>query len=66
MSGQVQKERTKSASSEATQSECKQGEKSKEARAHAEAMDNLLDEIDEVLETNAEAFVKQYVQKGGE
>ena len=26
----------------------------------------LLDEIDEVLETNAEEFVKSYVQKGGQ
>ncbi|MFM7892536.1 MAG: ubiquitin-like protein Pup, partial [Actinomycetota bacterium] len=26
----------------------------------------LLDEIDEVLETNAEDFVKSYVQKGGQ
>ncbi|MDQ3064727.1 MAG: ubiquitin-like protein Pup [bacterium] len=29
-------------------------------------LDALLDEIDEVLEINAEAFVKAYVQKGGE
>ncbi|MGA0873904.1 MAG: ubiquitin-like protein Pup [Ilumatobacteraceae bacterium] len=29
-------------------------------------LDDLLDEIDEVLETNAEDFVKIYVQKGGE
>ncbi|MCP4436251.1 MAG: ubiquitin-like protein Pup [Actinomycetia bacterium] len=29
-------------------------------------MDDLLDEIDEVLETNAEDFVKSYIQKGGE
>ena len=29
-------------------------------------MDDLLDEIDDVLETNAEEFVKNYVQKGGE
>ncbi|MFM7820061.1 MAG: ubiquitin-like protein Pup, partial [Actinomycetota bacterium] len=27
-------------------------------------MDDLLDEIDEVLESNAEDFVKSYVQKG--
>ena len=38
----------------------KQGEKLK-----AE-LDDLLDEIDEVLETNAEDFVKSYVQKGGQ
>ena len=29
-------------------------------------LDDLLDEIDEVLESNAEDFVKAYVQKGGE
>ncbi|TSA51593.1 MAG: ubiquitin-like protein Pup [Actinobacteria bacterium] len=29
-------------------------------------LDNLLDEIDEVLETNAQEFVKSYVQKGGQ
>ena len=29
-------------------------------------LDELLDEIDGVLETNAEDFVKSYVQKGGE
>ncbi|HZA75622.1 MAG TPA: ubiquitin-like protein Pup [Acidimicrobiales bacterium] len=29
-------------------------------------LDDLLDEIDEVLEVNAEEFVKAYVQKGGQ
>ncbi len=29
-------------------------------------LDDLLDEIDEVLEANAEDFVKSYIQKGGE
>jgi ubiquitin-like protein Pup len=29
-------------------------------------LDELLDEIDDVLETNAEEFVKAYVQKGGQ
>ena len=29
-------------------------------------LDDLLDEIDEVLEDNAEDFVKSYVQKGGQ
>lgn len=29
-------------------------------------IDDLLDEIDEVLETNAEDFVRGYVQKGGQ
>lgn len=29
-------------------------------------MDDILDDIDDVLESNAEEFVSQYVQKGGE
>ncbi len=29
-------------------------------------LDDLLDEIDEVLETNAEDFVRSFVQKGGQ
>jgi prokaryotic ubiquitin-like protein Pup len=29
-------------------------------------IDDLLDEIDEVLEENAEDFVRSYVQKGGQ
>ncbi len=29
-------------------------------------IDDILDEIDEVLEENAEEFVRNYVQKGGE
>jgi ubiquitin-like protein Pup len=29
-------------------------------------LDDLLDEIDEVLDENAEEFVRSYVQKGGE
>ena len=46
-------------------------DKSTDKAATAEAVDtsevdDLLDEIDEVLEENAEEFVKNYVQKGGE
>lgn len=29
-------------------------------------VDSLLDEIDDVLETNAEEFVRSFVQKGGQ
>ena len=29
-------------------------------------VDSILDEIDEVLESNAEDFVRSYVQKGGQ
>jgi ubiquitin-like protein Pup len=31
-----------------------------------EDLDKLMDEIDDVLEQNAEEFVKNYVQKGGQ
>ena len=45
---------------EATPAASERGEKIK-----AE-LDDLLDEIDEVLEDNAEEFVRNYVQKGGQ
>ena len=32
----------------------------------SEDVDAILDEIDDVLETNAEEFVRSFVQKGGE
>ena len=38
----------------------------KQGEALKEEMDDLLDEIDSVLEENAEEFVRNYVQKGGE
>lgn len=34
--------------------------------AQTQEVDDLLAEIDEVLETNAETFVKSFVQKGGQ
>lgn len=55
------------------QAPVKQDEEIAEAPAKSESgeklkaeLDDLLDEIDEVLETNAEEFVKSYIQKGGE
>jgi ubiquitin-like protein Pup len=41
-------------------------QKSEQGEKIKAELDDLLDEIDEVLETNAEDFVKSYVQKGGE
>ena len=35
-------------------------------RPASDDLDDLLDEIDEILEENAEDFVRSYVQKGGE
>lgn len=37
-----------------------------ERKALTDEMDSMLQEIDDVLEVNAEAFVKSYVQLGGE
>ena len=34
--------------------------------ASAQGADDLLDEIDSVLEANAETFVRSFVQKGGQ
>jgi len=39
------------------------GDKGEKIKAE---LDDLLDEIDEVLEDNAEEFVRSYVQKGGQ
>jgi ubiquitin-like protein Pup len=52
--------RTEEETEEAAPATTERGEKLK-----AE-LDDLLDEIDEVLEENAEDFVRSYVQKGGE
>ena len=38
----------------------------KDTEALKAELDALLDEIDDVLEENAEQFVADYVQKGGE
>jgi ubiquitin-like protein Pup len=37
-----------------------------ETERGGDSLDELLDEIDSVLEENAEEFVKNYVQKGGQ
>jgi prokaryotic ubiquitin-like protein Pup len=38
----------------------------KSERRSTEEVDKLISEIDEVLEENAEEFVRSYVQKGGQ
>ena len=37
-----------------------------QASASTQGVDDLLDEIDGVLESNAEEFVREFVQKGGQ
>jgi ubiquitin-like protein Pup len=50
--------------------EQKQPKKGTEDEERKEALDGdvdaILDEIDDVLETNAEDFVKSFIQKGGQ
>ncbi|MGH7326129.1 MAG: ubiquitin-like protein Pup [Candidatus Rokuibacteriota bacterium] len=41
-------------------------ELTKKGKKIKEDIDKLLDEIDEILEENAEEFVKSYVQRGGQ
>lgn len=41
-------------------------EASAQDTASTQGVDDLLDEIDDVLETNAEEFVRGFVQKGGQ
>jgi prokaryotic ubiquitin-like protein Pup len=50
----------------ATETEEVEAAPGKQAEALKEELDDLLDEIDSVLESNAEEFVRSYVQKGGE
>ena len=56
----VAKERSTATVEEAEAAPAERGDKLKAD------LDELLDEIDEVLEDNAEEFVRNYVQKGGE
>lgn len=42
------------------------GQVSAQNAARDEELDSVLDEIDGVLESNAEEFVKGFVQKGGQ
>jgi len=59
-SGTARATETETEVAETTPATSERGEKIK-----AE-LDDLLDEIDEVLEDNAEEFVRNYVQKGGQ
>ncbi|MDH3471737.1 MAG: ubiquitin-like protein Pup [Acidimicrobiia bacterium] len=57
---QSRRDTTKSDTEEVTKAAAPQGEEI------TDRIDDLLEEIDSVLEENAEEFVKNYVQKGGE
>lgn len=60
---QVQKQHSEKKQEEPVQEELPKKNNGEDLKAE---LDALLDEIDEVLEANAEDFVKSYVQKNGE
>lgn len=64
MAGQIQKEKT-STQTEGKVEETKATDTT-ERDAHLKDIDDILNDIDGILEENAEEFVAAYVQKGGE
>jgi len=68
MSTQARKTTTARGSEQTVEVEEEQRSETLTARGEElkETIDDLLDEIDEVLEENAEEFVAGYVQRGGE
>ncbi|MBA3291156.1 MAG: ubiquitin-like protein Pup [Actinobacteria bacterium] len=60
MADQTRKPKPKQDENEAETTEAKTTEDK------TEEVDDLLDEIDSVLEANAEEFVRGFIQKGGE
>lgn len=63
---QEQKHPRKSSHEEEAVSEVPESEVDARREALDDDVDAILDEIDEVLENNAEEFVKSFIQKGGE
>ena len=62
-----EQERKQAEKREAEQrTDAEQAEATTKGEKLKEEMDDILDEIDSVLEENAEEFIKSYVQKGGE
>ena len=63
---QEQKQPRKSSQDETATEEVAETDVAERKEALDNDVDDLLDEIDDVLETNAEDFVKSFIQKGGE
>ena len=63
---QEQKQPRKSTESEETTEDVVETDVAERKEALDDDIDAILDEIDDVLETNAEDFVKSFIQKGGE
>jgi ubiquitin-like protein Pup len=63
---QEQKQPRKSSEAQETTDEVTETDVTERKEALDDDVDAILDEIDDVLETNAEDFVKSFIQKGGE
>ena len=63
---QEQKQPRKASEVEESTEEVTESDVAERKEALDDDVDAILDEIDDVLETNAEDFVRSYVQKGGE
>ena len=63
---QEQKQPRKASEVEETTAEVTESDVAERKEALDDDIDAILDEIDDVLETNAEDFVKSYIQKGGQ
>ena len=63
---QEQKQPKKTSENEETTDVAPSGDVAERKEQLDEDIDAILDEIDDVLETNAEDFVKSFIQKGGQ
>ncbi|RYB91766.1 ubiquitin-like protein Pup [Nocardioides oleivorans] len=63
---QEQKQPRKSSQEETATEEVVETDVAERKEMIDEDVDAILDEIDDVLETNAEDFVKSFIQKGGQ
>lgn len=63
---QEQKQPRRSSQDETATEEVVESDVAERKEVIDEDVDAILDEIDEVLETNAEDFVKSFIQKGGQ
>ena len=63
---QEQKQPRKSSEAEEASEVTTESDVAERKEALDDDVDAILDEIDDVLETNAEDFVKSFIQKGGQ
>jgi ubiquitin-like protein Pup len=63
---QEQKQPRKSSETEDATEVAPESDVAERKEAMDDDVDAILDEIDDVLETNAEDFVKSFIQKGGQ